>query len=175
MKRGVIFGLLGAAAVSAACFAVALAPSRARAEQPTKTPKVEWSKNYTDEEGCLYLVSPRLERVEHADGRIEVQLTTFIQPVFEGGALGQPCPVKVKIEIKTSELGSAPTTFKLNDQLPEQVKAALESALKNYGQDKPTLAGDDKLDKILDRLERIEKRLQEVERSQPRRAKPLMR
>ena len=141
MKRKVVFGLLGAALVLGLSFTAALAPSGVWADQPAKVPPVQG--------------------LEMTDEGLQVRFTASITPIFEGGAQGQPFTVPVQVVIKTGEVTHLP----LKEQLPEQVKRALQSALTDDLPLGPTKMRDTKLDNILEQLARIERRLQKVEQS----------
>lgn len=77
---------------------------------------------------------------------------TTVAPTYEGGAIGQELPVTVEVRI-TGLKDFTPA--QLRQHLPEKIKIGLTQALSG--------STADKFEQILERLERIEKRLQEVE------------
>jgi hypothetical protein len=82
--------------------------------------------------------------------------TTSVTPIFEGGAIGEP--VRLTVEIRGKPLT---TTSSWRKKLPDKVKVAIESAMAEAASDEPP---DPRLDEILNRLDKLEKRLKHFER-----------
>ena len=87
-------------------------------------------------------------RVARISGRLSL--------LVEGGAVGQPVPLTV--EIRGDHLFNERAWRK---KVPEKVKEALQSALAEAAdEERPA---DRRLDQVLDRLDKIEKRLKHIE------------
>jgi hypothetical protein len=86
---------------------------------------------------------------------------TTVTPIFEGGAVGEP--VRLTVEIRGNPLS---TTTSWQKRLPDKVKEAIESAMREAASEDPL--PDPRLDQILDKLDKIEKRLQQIERGKSR-------
>ena len=81
-----------------------------------------------------------------------------VTPIFEGGAIGQPVPLTVEIRGKPLS-----TTTSWQKRLPDKVKEAIEKAMAEAASDEPS---DPRLAEILNRLEKLEKRLDFIARKQ---------
>jgi hypothetical protein len=102
-----------------------------------------------------------------------VRFTTSVSPIWEGGAVGQALPITVEIR------GSSPQDVPLvawRQELPGKIKQALEWELAKAEAVNPFAAasglsnqlnGDRKLDQILERLDKMEKRIKQIEKKKP--------
>jgi hypothetical protein len=95
-------------------------------------------------------------------GPVVIRFTTCVKPIFEGGAIGQPVPltVEIRMDARWKEARISPELWQKN--LPDKVKEAVEVALAEAaGEDPPA---DRRRDQVLDRLDKIERRLKQIER-----------
>ncbi len=96
-------------------------------------------------------------------GPLVIRCTTSVHPIFEDGAVGQRVPLTVEIRMDARWKEANIPTEAWQKNLPEKVKEALESALAEaVGEDPPA---DRRRDQVLDRLDKIERRLKQIERA----------
>ena len=91
-----------------------------------------------------------------------IRCTTYVAPIFEGGAIGQRVPVIVEIrkDPRFKEENISPEAWQQN--LPDKVKQAVQSALAEAAGEEPPV--DRRLDQVLERLDKIERQLKHLER-----------
>ncbi|HLN27538.1 MAG TPA: hypothetical protein VK395_07315 [Gemmataceae bacterium] len=83
-----------------------------------------------------------------------ILITTFYQPIVEGGALGDPMPFQLEISGQPPELLGALLKRMLDAIQPGNLK-------------REKLSAEEKLDKILERLDRLEHQLESTKTKQP--------
>jgi hypothetical protein len=91
-----------------------------------------------------------------------IRCSTFVTPVFETGATGERVSFTVEVRMDPRWKEANIPTQAWRENLPDRVKEALESALAEaVGENPPAYR---RRDQILDRLDKIERRLKQIER-----------
>jgi hypothetical protein len=92
---------------------------------------------------------------------LNIRCQTSVTPFFTGGGAGQAIPVTVEVRSPYLSDEDISLAFWRQAQLPEKVKEALERALENPAPPSAT-TGRESLH-VLERLDEIERRLQQLE------------
>lgn len=103
--------------------------------------------------------APPLPRVRHDEQALLVQFTAVVSPIYEGGAVGPPVPYTVQIRGP----GSKEELLAGHEELVATIRRELEKAAAEVQAPSGPEGIEKKLDLILRRLDKIERRLGQAE------------